>query len=149
MGGVSFEMDMDKLQRSIGVAMARANRSQDLMEQIGEALITSVSERFRSGVGPDGKKWKPSQRAIKDGGKTLVKDPNGGLSNSILYEVSPQMVVIGTRDIPYARIHQLGGKAGRGLRVNLPARPYLGIDDEDRTEIKHMMVEHLKSMFGV
>ena len=25
----------------------------------------------------------------------------------------------------YARIHQLGGQAGRGLSVTLPARPYL------------------------
>jgi len=28
--------------------------------------------------------------------------------------------------IPYARIHEFGGKAGRGNKVNIPARPYIG-----------------------
>lgn len=28
--------------------------------------------------------------------------------------------------IPYARIHEYGGKAGRNLRSNIPARPYIG-----------------------
>ncbi len=27
--------------------------------------------------------------------------------------------------VPYARIHEFGGKAGRGLKSNIPARPYL------------------------
>lgn len=28
--------------------------------------------------------------------------------------------------IPYARIHEYGGKAGRNLAANIPARPYIG-----------------------
>lgn len=27
--------------------------------------------------------------------------------------------------VPYARIHELGGKAGRGLKTTIPARPYI------------------------
>lgn len=28
--------------------------------------------------------------------------------------------------VPYARIHELGGKAGRGLKTKIDARPYIG-----------------------
>ena len=28
--------------------------------------------------------------------------------------------------IPYARIHEYGGQAGRGLKSTIPARPYIG-----------------------
>lgn len=33
---------------------------------------------------------------------------------------------IDLREIPYARIHEYGGKAGAGLKANIPARPYVG-----------------------
>ncbi|WP_027178595.1 phage virion morphogenesis protein [Maridesulfovibrio bastinii] len=145
MGGVRFKMDMSKLMRGVGAAAERVQHSQELMDAIGETLVSSTIQRFQDGAGPDGKRWKPSKRAESEGGQTLVK--SGQLRNSISYEASPKMVCVGTNKI-YARIHHLGGKAGRGLKVKLPARPYLGIDDEDRAEIKELMMEELKSMFG-
>lgn len=147
MGGVSFKMDMDKLMRGMDVAIAQAQRSQELMDTIGETLKSSTQQRFKEGVDPDGKKWKPSQRVIKQGGQTLLKSVSGGLRDSVSYEATPQMVVVGSNKI-YARIHQLGGKAGRGRKVTIPERPYLGINNEDRAEIKALMVAELKSMFG-
>nr|WP_281171250.1 phage virion morphogenesis protein [Maridesulfovibrio bastinii] len=137
---------MSKFMRGIDTAIHQSQRTQELMDAVGDTLRTSVVQRFKTGIGPDGKKWKPSQRAIKQSGQTLVK--NKVLMESIDYEATPQMVCVGSNEV-YARIHQLGGEAGRGHKVKLPARPYLGIDDEDRAEIKALMVEHLKSMFGV
>ncbi len=145
MGGVSFKMDMDKLMRGMDIAIAKSQRSQELMDTIGETLVSSTQQRFKDGVDPNGKKWKKSKRAEKEGGQTLVD--SGRLRNSITYEATPQMVCIGSNVI-YARIHQLGGKAGRGHKVTIPERSYLGINDEDRAEIKALMVEELKSMFG-
>ena len=34
-------------------------------------------------------------------------------------------------DAKYARLHQFGGNAGRGKKVKIPARPWLGIGERD------------------
>lgn len=41
-------------------------------------------------------------------------------------EVAPTSVTIGSR-LKYAAIHQFGGKAGRGKKVTIPARPFIGM----------------------
>jgi phage virion morphogenesis protein len=43
-------------------------------------------------------------------------------------------VAVGTNRV-YAAIHQLGGQAGRGRKVTIPARPYLGVSAADRVRI--------------
>jgi len=130
--------------RGLDMAIAKAQRTHELTDGIGEYLVSSTQQHFKDQEGPDGP-WKPSQRAEREGGQTLVDSAR--LKNSITYEASPQMVVIGVNAV-YARIHQLGGQAGRGHKVTIPARPYIYITDEDRAEIKAMAVEHLRSMFG-
>jgi phage virion morphogenesis protein len=114
------------------------------MAEIGEALVSSTVERFESGEGPDGTAWKPSQRAEKEGGKTLVD--TGRLRGSIGYEASPASVSVGS-NLVYARIHQLGGKAGRKHAVTLPPRPYLGFSEEDIKEARAILAEHLAAAF--
>ena len=140
MGGCSFKMDMGGLQRMVGTAIAQSQATRQLAANIGEALKSSTQDRFEHGVGPDGTPWEPSQRALKKGGKTLVN--NNILQNSIDWEASDSTVVVGTNN-EYARIHQLGGQAGRGHAVTLPARPYLGLSEEDHAEIREMMRDHL------
>ena len=51
---------------------------------------------------------------------------------------------IGT-NVVYSAIHQFGGKAGRGKKVSIPARPFILLQEED----KKMIVEELaKYIFG-
>lgn len=42
--------------------------------------------------------------------------------------------IVGTNE-PYAAIHQLGGKAGRGRKVAIPARPFLILTPQDEADI--------------
>ena len=37
--------------------------------------------------------------------------------------------------MPYARIQQQGGTAGRGRKVAIPARPFIGLSEEARAAI--------------
>lgn len=127
-----------------------------LMRTIGESMVTSTKRRFETGTGPDGKPWKPSYRAKtgkKGPGKTLVK--SGRLLRSITFHAGKDSVVIGS-NVVYSRIHQLGGtikpKTKRGLSfkigketitvgsVKMPARPYLGLNDQDRNIIRRRLV---------
>ena len=38
-------------------------------------------------------------------------------------------------NLEYAAIHQLGGQAGRNKSVEIPARPYLFLTEDDYSEV--------------
>ncbi len=122
-----------------------------LSQSVGEVLRESTLERFQNEEAPDGKKWKKSLRATGQNGsvgKTLAK--SGALKSSLRIQATSSGVALGTNLI-YASIHQTGGeikaKSKRGLRfkigdrfvrvnkVIIPARPYLGVSDEDSKEV--------------
>ena len=157
--GVS--LSWDGLDRALGNAVHRMGDTQDLMDSIGEALVSSTLQRFQDEKDPDGKKWKPSARAAASGGTTL--SDTGRLQKSIEYAATSNRVMVGS-NLPYARIHQLGGtvraKKGKFLKfkgldgedvfvreVSIPARPYLGISDDDREEIMATMTDFLEGAF--
>lgn len=129
----------------------------DISQTMGEILRTGTLDRFDSGKSPDGNAWPKSIRA-SGGGKTLVD--SGRLRNSINVRSSASGVEVGTNTV-YAAIHQFGGPisaksaswlvfnvGGQTVRkksVNIPARPYLGVSDEDEKEIKSMIDEVMES----
>jgi phage gpG-like protein len=47
-------------------------------------------------------------------------------------------------DIPYAAIHNFGGKAGRGHKVTIPARPFMVIPTQDQAAILRVIGNHLE-----
>lgn len=143
--------------------LARLNQMSEIdragvMNAIAEGIRTSTLERFRSEESPEGSKWKPSIRAERKGGKTLTK--SAGLKNSIKAQADGSGAAVGTNLI-YAATHQFGAertiraKKSRYLRfqigdrwvsvpsvrVNIPARPFLGISQEDKEEIKEILDE--------
>ncbi|POZ60820.1 phage virion morphogenesis protein [Chromobacterium alticapitis] len=65
---------------------------------------------------------KRSQRILAD--MKILQD-SGKLAASVHSRYGDDYALIGAGGIPYARIHQLGGKAGKGRKVSIPARPYL------------------------
>ncbi|SBW13036.1 Phage virion morphogenesis protein [uncultured Alphaproteobacteria bacterium] len=136
MAGVSLEIALDDI--LTGETLARIEAAvADMTEpfdDIGDALVTSTKMRFETGVGADGKRWPVSLAALRRGGQTLIDQRH--LYDSIVHEPDRHGVSVGS-NMAYARIHQLGGKAGRGHAITFPARPYLGVDDADAA----MMVE--------
>jgi len=154
------------LKESLDRAMAGIAESQGLMTKIGMAMKGQTLRRFQAGAGPDGKAWKVSQRAAgrqakgkrdkngrflpgsgkksKGRGQTLLD--TGRLRNSISFSAGALDVHVGS-NVAYARIHQLGGQAGRGRKATIPARPYLGVGEEDRKEIANLVAEHLAGSF--
>lgn len=129
-----------------------------VMNAIAEGLRTSTQERFRSGTDPDGSRWKPSERERSGKGKTLIR--TNALSTSIRAKADATGAAVGTNKI-YAATHQFGdertirAKNGKYLkfkvggrfvsvssvRVNIPARPFLGISQSDDEEIRELLEE--------
>ena len=123
-------------------------RARRLMDPIGQLLETSVIRRFELERGPDGRPWKPSRRPRRRrrgkrgpwytvaGGQTLTL--SGRLRGSITHAAGSDHVDVGT-NVVYAAIHQFGSDAGGGKPRGIPARPYLGIDDDDVRAITRLV----------
>lgn len=126
--------------------------TQGLMTKIGQAMKSQTVRRFQAGVSPEGEAWEPVKNPRKDSkgrprkgtAKPLVD--TGRLRNSISVSTAPTEVHVGS-NVVYARIHQLGGQAGRGRKVTIPARPYLGLSEDDQQEIAAMVQDHMEGSF--
>ena len=161
MSSVSVKVDGDvqRLMQRLGriAGMDKAG----IINAIAEGLRTSTIERFRAEKSPEGKKWKQSIRAREEGGKTLTKST--ALRSSIRSDSSADGLAIGTNDIR-AATHQFGdtriikAKRKKALRfrvngrwvskkevkVTIPARPFLGVSEEDEEEIKELLRQSLE-----
>ncbi len=131
---VSVEIDGAALNAALARLAAVLADPSTVIDQIGRYLVASTLRRFERERALDGSPWLKSARALAEGGQTLTD--TGQLRGSIAHTVTDggRAVEVGSNVI-YAAIHQFGGRAGRGRKAKIPARPYLGIDDRDRTNI--------------
>lgn len=137
----------------------------ELLDIWGALLEASTRSRFDTGQGPGGIPWPVSIRAAEQNGKTLVD--KGNLEGSIRFETRPGELEVGVDGVGassrHAATHQFGaiirpvnatslrfrlanGKFVSTQEVVIPARPFLGVDENDKTDMKEVAVEHLRSL---
>ncbi|HRP26519.1 phage virion morphogenesis protein [Thauera sp.] len=135
--------------------------------QIGEDLIESVKRRFETGTAPDGSRWEPNSMVTimkflgdspgnfrKDGrinkrgaSAAASKRPlvrHGNLQTTIDYFVGDDELLVGS-PLEFAAMQQFGGRksAFPHLWGDIPARPFLGVDDDDVQRILDVIELHL------
>ncbi|MCC5911325.1 MAG: phage virion morphogenesis protein [Clostridiaceae bacterium] len=153
--GVTLKGDWKKFEKSLH-KLANINYTA-LHKEIGEELLSSTQERFKTQKGPDGKSWPKSRRAQNEKGQTLSDTRD--LRNSITVKASPKKAEVGTNK-RYAVTHQKGKtiKARRKKylkfkvgsqwvqkkQVKIPKRPFVGISKEDRQEVREIIREHIQ-----
>lgn len=138
---------------------------QPALQDIGEYLVVSTRDRFRDGVAPDGAPWAPNspvttaRRGKGAAGKRPLIGETRQLSTRIFYRVTAHTVEVGS-PLEYAAVHQFGagkGQFGRSKRGSkrgpipwgdIPARPFLGLSDQDRSEVLDIIQEHLARALG-
>lgn len=142
MAGARIELELDD--RPVQEALERLlEAGEDLspaLQDIGEYLQLSHDDRFRDQVDPDGTPWAPlspryRRRKRRNADKILVLD--GFLRDLLRYQEDGQTLEFGT-DRPYGATHQFGDPDR-----NIPARPFLGISDDDEIEILAILRDHL------
>ena len=155
----SFEIAVNYagLKKQLAALDARIRNMRPVFEVIGETLKASVIRNFELGgrYSEPGNwrggtnKWQAlSPRTIAritkagDMGHRKILVGEGHLMNSINWKANDEGVEVGTNLI-YAAIHNFGGMAGRGHKANIPARPFLVVQDEDMEEIKHVINDFL------
>lgn len=130
--------DNQALRKLTGIA-SRLQKPRQLYGLLGETLKKIHAERFKKEIDPQGNNWQPlSARTLarkqKKGKSTKILRQDGYLSDRTAYNYDDKNVEFGS-DAKYARLHQFGGKAGRGKKVTIPARPWLGVGAQDEQKL--------------
>ena len=124
-----IEIEINNAQKIAYILNKLANAAQDrtpLMRSIAGTMESAVLQNFDVGGRP---KWLGLKYRQ---GTPLVDTEN--LMNSITSYYDNNVEEVGTNE-PYAAIHQFGGKAGRGRKVDIPARPFLVLTPQDEDDI--------------
>lgn len=135
------------------------NDPSPLLAELGEYGLRSTRARFKTQTAPDGTAWaalQPWYQMEKRRNKNRILALNGYLRGQMTWQlVGDRTVEIGS-NLPYAAVHQFGAtikpRAAKVLMfrghvaksVTIPARPYLGLSDEDRSEIVGRTLEWLQ-----
>lgn len=159
---MKFGLNIDDaaLRAAFARLLARGGNLTPVMRAVAATVEQATQLRFRDGRSPEGPPWRPlapttraararrsssrgkaAVRAALDGPMQPLRD-TGRLANSITSAYGARQAVVGT-NVTYAQIHQFGGLAGRGRKVRIPARPYLGLSPRDRAEILDILREHI------
>jgi phage virion morphogenesis protein len=135
MTGVSFEAELDLSDAQAKLARLSTSDLDALTYAIGSLIEDQTKRRINS------EKTAPG---LKDMGKTarslLVAENH--LLTSIQNYTTGETARVGTNLI-YGAIHQFGGEA---VDMPIPARPYLGLSDENAREITDLVADTLEDL---
>ena len=162
------------MQAALKALSARVNNMNPVLQTIGEGIVDRTKRRFETSTDPAGQPWKPNSAATlamlagrlsgqkskvkKDGSlnaagqrayankKPLIAD--GDLRRQFTISAVNGTLTVGSTP-KYAAIQQFGGKAGRGRKVTIPARPFLPIHQngtlyqKEQSEVMKALNEYL------
>lgn len=162
---ITFDIDDAELQAALNRVTGVLTDASAMMNEIGAYLRDQTEDRFPTQKGPDGTPWAPrspvtlknyERRKLKPGG---ILHLSGQLSGNIFHDYGSDWARIGSAE-PYAAVMQFGAAQGAfGAFMgkdklgrdhfhhlpwgNIPARPFLGISDEDRDGVRDIVMETL------
>lgn len=118
------------------------------LREIREALVESTKARFETGTGPDGNDWtKNKDSTSKRKGSSRPLLASGTLMNQIDGRLVGNDALAVYSTMEYAAMMQFGGTKAEFPQLwgDIPARPFLGISNDDETEILKIIHQHLES----
>ncbi len=143
---LTLEVDARQVIEVLNGMVARATNPQPAFEDIGTYLVMSTKQRFATKESPDGSPWASNSwvtRKRKGRDDPLIGE-SGRLGNEIFYQATPDGIEWGS-PMEYAAMQQFGGtrSAFPHLWGNIPARPILGLSDEDEVAILDIVAEFM------
>ena len=153
MAGAGIEVRFDEREfQAILTALSRAAMPdlKAIADFAGGELDYIAKQAFEKEQDPvTGAAWKQLKRPRKDGSTRPILNAGGQLKRSLVWESFPDGSVIYGSNMIYARIHLKGGRAGRGQKVLIPARPYMGVPaDFDRRILNDPAIQELLGLGG-
>ncbi len=152
MAGARIELDVNTDTAAAALDFVSARLSPEgrklLLSDIGEYLLRSTRDRGVDQVDPDGNRWRALEPSYarwkkkKRPGVPILKFDNHMLGDQLSWQLDGDAaVLVGTNAI-YGAIHQFGS---RDPHRGIPARPWLGISDQDADEIVQLTQDHIRA----
>lgn len=148
-----FEWDDREVQEMLSRMIANTENMSRPMKEFGQYMLNETTDRFEREEDPFGKGWvrlskstlKQREKAGKSGKKLQV---DGILKNSVIPYTSSNSSGL-MSNLEYAAIQNLGGKAGRGHKVMIPARQFVGFNDDDVEEFMQTVQDWVLLQGGI
>jgi phage virion morphogenesis protein len=121
MAGSNITVIVDELDSPAKIARLDAALSEPkaLLRELGEYLLGSTKDRFKSQLAPDGTGWQaltPRYLKRKHRNKDKILTLRGHLRSQIAYQLEGDATVAVGSALKYAAIHQHGGEISRQAR---------------------------------
>ena len=160
MTGAVLEFDIRKADDALTRLLEAASDLKPALRNIGVYLAQSTKDRIAREESPDGKPFAPLNPLYKETKKgpgilrgesrdlsaivwQLAGDDTVEVGNNIIYGAIHQFGgVIKAKNAP-ALIFSMGGQTFARKSVTIPARPYLGLSQEDEAEVLAIVADHL------
>ena len=153
---IKVQINEAEITAALSAAISSLADMSRVMNKVGAAMRDQTEDRFKDEESPEGVAWAPrspttlaayERRAQKAGGVSGwggILHYSGQLSGNIFHEYGPDFAQVGSAE-PYAAMMQFGGTKARfpHLWGDIPARPFLGISDQDREEILDLISDAL------
>lgn len=120
MAGASFDVEFNSqaAQDALNTYAQGMGDMKILLADIGEYLLRTHMQRFKTQTAPDGTPWRalsPAYKKSKKKNKDRILFLDGYLANTLRYQIDNDELRLGTNR-PYGAIHQFGGE------INIAAR---------------------------
>ena len=144
---IEIKIDNKDVEKKLLELAQKGENLRPLMKNIAGIFASATEENFKNEGRPD--KWTEFSEATKKQRTKQKKWPgqilqvSGQLASSISTQYDDESAIIGS-NLDYAAIHQLGGQAGKNKKVEIPARLYLKLTDDDFNEILDATEHYLK-----
>lgn len=168
---ITIQVDDKKVQDILGELSRRCKNLQPAMREIGEDIAQSTKRRFATATSPEGTPWAPNSTVTtipmylgafggsykKDGtlskrgeARSASKLPLTGetkaLKTTINYQLDGSSGVRIGSPMVYAAMQQFGGVTSPRSMIPgkiIPARPFLGLSEDDKTNILDIVGSYL------
>jgi phage virion morphogenesis protein len=143
---IEISIDNSRVVAKFNELLQRTGDLSPAARKIGETLKESTQQRFESTTAPDGTAWatnKPSTLEHKNGTRPLTD--GGTLGDTIDYQLRGVDTLLIGSPAEQAAMMQFGGTKSEfpNLWGDIEGRAFLGISDEDETDILNILDHHL------
>jgi phage gpG-like protein len=165
---LELTIDDGGLGRALAAAAARGDDLKAPLEASAVVIEGNIDARFDAGSGPGGIPWPISHRARVQGGKTMVDRAH--LRQSITHQVGDKEVEVGVgvnaggnvarkaaalqfgahvtpKKGPFLIFTGADGGLVFARSVDIPARPYIGFDDQDVSDLEDLWLDVVSEPF--
>lgn len=145
--------DLNSLNAFLQDLSTKASHLTPILYHTQDAMFQLSMDSFEKETDAFGNPWKPTKslKNQKFGKKKKILQDSGVLKESITARNDGVNKVSIGSNLSYAPIHQFGGKAGKGGKSIIPARPYLPVSKEGKIpeDLKRSIKLAIKKHLGV